>query len=837
MKTIIIDFSGENIEFPNGKILGCEGIHNAVALKAILPENLICKEINTYNMLFRNSEGEVVLSEELFLDENSVSCVLWEQLFCGNELSVQVQGVGIENEEVSVIDKTPVVELEIERSVDGERIKADNDSHSIPAQLALIRERLAMLEILGGIDGVCLSDSKVNSKGELLLTYSNGKTYNLGRVKGDDGKDGFNGQDGENGYSPEKGVDYWTESDKEAINADNIALISAELAKRAQLKPEFANDETECTDTSKLYVLPDGNIYAYMCVEKTEGGYTNLLPEAVDADKTTIYNGVGYKDGARLSSSGAVSELAGAFLTGFIPVKVGDVFRFNGNYIKSDWDNYATANTSWYDESLSPIDIGNMSNFEADTWTTDVVENADGYITQFKINNWGHLSNWKNVAYVRFTLIGSGDGCIITANEEIIEPTVVAEYAWNETGHAFVPADYESRIIELENEFDKNSQTITANTQAIEAIDKRLTEAENKPVNEIKIPEFWRGAFERAANVIKEKHAQFGVNAVSFVWTSDIHAYPYVETNVESGKRLGTVAKAIMDECSIPLFVSTGDLMSQSSWGSPSHIEEELLLARDYLAPVPYNQQALIMGNHDGAWGDNYNKQIPLEQVYNLIYRKPSMDLSRVSGGNGTYYYIDSVSQKTRFIFLNSNNTPDYEENSDGTAKYDRFRNPTYGQTQLMWLIDVALKLPDSFDACIFSHEYETGDMSQLSAIVDAYNGGKTFNEVTYTDFENPWRNSVISADFSQSSGKIIGVFTGHIHKDSTLETFESCPLVTITTSLGGDVRDVGAVAREVGTSTEFAFDVVTIDKTNGKIYCTRVGAGNDREIAHGTVS
>lgn len=45
-------------------------------------------------------------------------------------------------------------------------------------------------------------------------------------------------------------------------------------------------------------------------------------------------------------------------------------------------------------------------------------------------------------------------GVVITLNEEITEGNteIITEYAWANTGHAFVPADYENRISDLEEE-------------------------------------------------------------------------------------------------------------------------------------------------------------------------------------------------------------------------------------------------------------------------------------------------------------------------------------------------------------------------------------------------
>ena len=150
----------------------------------------------------------------------------------------------------------------------------------------------------------------------------------------------FNGDDGEDGKTPVKGVDYYTEADKSEFSE----YIASELAKRGQLKPEFAQSEEWLDangDQSKMYVLPDGFIYAWMLTEKeVEGGpaYTNRLPLATDTDRETIYGGDyngdgvndGYIQGQRLSSSGGTAVLAIACASGFIPAKPGDVLRIKG---------------------------------------------------------------------------------------------------------------------------------------------------------------------------------------------------------------------------------------------------------------------------------------------------------------------------------------------------------------------------------------------------------------------------------------------------------------------------------------------------------------------------
>ena len=74
----------------------------------------------------------------------------------------------------------------------------------------------------------------------------------------------------------------------------------------------------------------------------------NWLPRATDADRTTIYNGIGYKIGERLSSSGNVEASSkmleqGMCTTGYIPAKPGDVLRISGFDLSAGTNYYIIA--------------------------------------------------------------------------------------------------------------------------------------------------------------------------------------------------------------------------------------------------------------------------------------------------------------------------------------------------------------------------------------------------------------------------------------------------------------------------------------------------------------
>lgn len=57
-----------------------------------------------------------------------------------------------------------------------------------------------------GTDGVGVASSEINALGELVITYSDGNTVNLGRVVGNDGAQGAQGEKGEKGDKGDQGI-------------------------------------------------------------------------------------------------------------------------------------------------------------------------------------------------------------------------------------------------------------------------------------------------------------------------------------------------------------------------------------------------------------------------------------------------------------------------------------------------------------------------------------------------------------------------------------------------------------------------------------------------------
>ena len=164
---------------------------------------------------------------------------------------------------------------------------------------------------------------------------------------------------GEKGDSPVKGTDYWTDTDQQIIKNDSRLYITQTLADKAQLMPLFVSDIAECTDTSRLYVLPDGYIYAYT-LNPSSGAeeWVNTNHQFVSSDyrekveeldnkMATVYaDDCSYANynkfiegevttGVYLNASGKIVANSAYNMTGYIPCRTGKYLYINSQKAKN----------------------------------------------------------------------------------------------------------------------------------------------------------------------------------------------------------------------------------------------------------------------------------------------------------------------------------------------------------------------------------------------------------------------------------------------------------------------------------------------------------------------
>ena len=135
---------------------------------------------------------------------------------------------------------------------------------------------------VNGNDGVGIAKSEVNASGELVITYSNGDSTNLGKIVGKDGLDG---------KTPVKGVDYFTAEDKSEFTAEVTE----------NLKPELANQLSE--------------------LKNNTGDIPQILNSTVKSVGFEVLE-LEWMEGIIDSATGNVGKTKNNAITDFIPVSI-----------------------------------------------------------------------------------------------------------------------------------------------------------------------------------------------------------------------------------------------------------------------------------------------------------------------------------------------------------------------------------------------------------------------------------------------------------------------------------------------------------------------------------
>ncbi len=217
--------------------------------------------------------------------------------------------------------------------------------------------------------------------------------------------------------------------------ADLVAGGGISSDGRIQLKPNFANNISECIDTSKVYVLPDGFIYAYM--------YSGAYPEITIEELPEQY--FWYNEGnpkLYTPTSGDASSKR----TNLIPVDEGDILKA---YLRGT-DGH-TCNGCWYDENeamISPIMVESSSQ---EIMTTNLTAPAGAKYVQIYSMSWS----------------GNVSGVVLEVEWVHCAASLIPQ--WSNTDIAFVPADYEKEILDHEDRIAKLEENATVVDQTYSA--------------------------------------------------------------------------------------------------------------------------------------------------------------------------------------------------------------------------------------------------------------------------------------------------------------------------------------------------------------------------------
>ncbi len=245
-----------------------------------------------------------------------------------------------------------------------------------------------------------------------------------------------------------------------------------------------------------------------------------------------------------------------------------------------------------------------------------------------------------------------------------------------------------------------------------------------------------------------------------------------------------------------------------------------------------------IKGNHDdNRWGVQINSDSSLFINDSEWTKSCSADwkntMSGSTAGEKQYYYRDFPEDKIRVIALDTQNIPyDPETLKSGY---------TFGfeEEQLEWLAKEALDFSGKSDKgewgvvfLMHALAYDNGsnvlNFGGFAAITAAFKNGTSGN---YSSDTEPAKVNGVNYDFTnQGAMEIICILNGHTHCDGD-GTMYGIKYVTTACSLP-DSSDC-KLDRTIGTENEDLWDIITIDRNNKKIYTTRFGAGDDRELSY----
>lgn len=237
------------------------------------------------------------------------------------------------------------------------------------------------------------------------------------------------------------------------------------------------------------------------------------------------------------------------------------------------------------------------------------------------------------------------------------------------------------------------------------------------------IPAYWQEALQEVCARVRALQDRAGPEAVSFVFFTDVH------WGSGSG-RTGALAAALLEGCDGVYALCGGDLVRSGIAMTKAEMEADFQAVRQALEPLR-GRLLTALGNHDGSWGPDYGYNFSPEELYGRLFRGcPAWEL----GGDGSYYYADDRARKVRFVVLNSVWCR-YGVDGDGAALYPRQNNYGFGQDQLDWLVQRALRFEEpGWALVLMTHvpvhsglEGKFRDYQLLTGILNAFVSGGTY--------------------------------------------------------------------------------------------------------------
>lgn len=506
----------------------------------------------------------------------------------------------------------------------------------------------------------------------------------------------------------------------------------------------------------------------------------------------------------------------------------------SGNYVGRSYVSLATTEYTVPAEKLFVFDITNQT-FDVVDNTYFSTNNTNQYIFCFLNSNGYVRGNWEKYILARLRTTAN-IGAYIDFNAET-EPNIYKQNAT--TLYIVIPSairivryDYETGTIYASDARTSNiTEATLEHNQALvyDLIDFQFkilsgstTEYENVVVcvynsggtpkgqwykywlhqqigERGDVPYYWWSHLDNKESIINTIAAQSGAKGDCFVFVTDIHI-------TSNHKQSPALVKDIIKHTAVNKTIIGGDCIDQESTKT-----EAIKQINDV-----YNKYACLQSDLCMSIGNHEFNDPGLSQIDRRLTATELVSSIRYTNqfcvrDDTLAYYFDSKPQKIRY-FVGA---------STAGGGFDAQARD--------WLISEIPQTPAGWSVVLITHSGIYGGTpeqlsvsSEMQPIVDLLDAIKTRGTYSYND--NYY-------DFSNSDLTIICGILGHLHFDGAYTSQGG--IKYILTDTDSAIVTASGNTKTKGTITEQAFDVFQFDQDARKIYCTRIGAGQDREFSY----
>ena len=307
--------------------------------------------------------------------------------------------------------------------------------------------------------------------------------------------------------------------------------------------------------------------------------------------------------------------------------------------------------------------------------------------------------------------------------------------------------------------------------------------------------DYWDEHLQAKCEAINEIAAGIANGLPSLVFITDMH----MPTNAMVSPEL---VRRVVANTNTNMVVFGGDAINEQI---PKN--EALDILRYLRGAFGDAEVHMVRGNHDG--NRECLEAISDEKVGDAEFLSIARHESEVRDNDCINCYRDDEDRKVRFIFLDS---------KEPETQY-------VDEQQIAWLKDRVLELEEGWTVLVFVHQF-------YSLVTDA--GG---SRVVVCNTSGKVLKAALDSVYDEAQATIAGVVSGHMHKDYAEYSEKGYPIVSTTCDSYSSGRTDVDYSYRLGTVSEQAFDVISLDTEQRMLYFTRVGNGKDRSFGFGAPS